>query len=144
MQWNSSLLHLFFSRNFGSTQTAAYLYFYSFRPHTQSSSNGHANSAFVVNPAFNLPANVFSYNIGVNLRAANFKDINLDIVFIRQCLEFFFNPVHLGTTLPNNYPRFRSMDGDNQFIQGAFDHYSCNTAFVNTRIKIGSDFVVFN
>src|SRR5208282_3394798 len=59
-------------------------------------------------------------------------------------LQFLLDAVHLTTPLADNYPGLGSMDSNNQFIECALDYDLSNSAFVDTGIQIGPDFVVLN
>src|SRR4051794_30948004 len=112
MQRNTALPDFFATGNFSATQAAAHFYFNTLSTHTKCRSDRHFNSPFKINTVFNLPGYGVGYNICIQLRATYFKNINLNVFFAGQLLQFFLDSINLTATFTDNYTWLGCMDSD--------------------------------
>ena len=64
----------------GATKTATDSDFNSFSSHTHGGSNGHFNGAAIIDAAFNLSRNVIGNDGCIQIRPADFNDVDLNII----------------------------------------------------------------
>ena len=144
MQRSTALLDLLRTGDLGATQTAAHLDLDPFCSHTKSRRDRHLDSPLVVDTVLDLTSNRITDYISIQLRSTNFKDVDLDIVFTRELLQLFLDPVDLATTFTDDDTGLGSMDRHDQLVQRALDNDLGDPSFIDTGVQVGSDLVVLD
>jgi hypothetical protein len=144
VQRRTALLDLFRTGDLGATQTAAHLDLDPFGTHPERRCYGHFNGPFIVDTVLDLTSDGITNDIRIQLRATDLQDVDLNIVFTRELLQLFLDPVDLATALTDDDTGLGCMDRHDQLVQRTLDNYLGDPSFIDTGIQVGSDLVVLD
>src|SRR5262249_10208658 len=143
VQGNAALLHFFGTCDFSTTEAATYFHLDTFCTHAQCGSNRHFNGTFIVDTAFDLFGDSFSYDSGVDLGTTDLQDVDLYVFLTGQLFQLFLDAIHFVTAFTYDDTRFGGMNGNDKLTQGTLDHYAGDTTLVDTCVEVSSDLVIF-
>ena len=144
MQGHTSLFEFLATGDLCTSQTAAQFDLDSFRTHTQGRSNRHFGSPFEVDTVFDLAGNGITHDHRIQLRTADFENVDLNIIFSSQFLQLFLDAVYFTTTFTDDDSGLGSMNGYDQFTQCTLDNNLGDSSFIDTCIQVSSDLVIFD
>src|SRR5579859_1829770 len=144
MQRRTTLLDLLRTGDLGAAQPAGNLDLDPFCTHPERGSDRHLDSTLIVDTILDLAGNGVTNDVGVQFRATDLQDIDLDIILACQLLQFFLDAIDLAATLADNDTGLGSVDRYDEFIQRTLDHDLGNPPLIDTGIQVGSDLVILD
>jgi hypothetical protein len=94
VQWCATFLVSLATSDFSSVHTTGNSYLDTFCTHAHAGLDRHLNRTTVRDTTFNLTANTIGYQARIQLRALNFKDVDLDIL-AGNLLQLLLELIHL-------------------------------------------------
>jgi hypothetical protein len=144
MQRGPALLDLLRTRDLSATETTGDLDLDPLRTHPERRSDRHLDSPLVIDTVLDLAGDRIPDDIGIQLRPADLKDIDLHVILTCQLLQLLLDPVDLTTAFTDDDPRLGGVDRHDQLVQRTLDNDLGNPTLIDTGIQVGPDLVVLD
>jgi hypothetical protein len=135
MKWHSSLTIPFRSRHFGTTQASTTVYANALGAELHRRCHTLLHGPSEGDTSLQLLSDIFCYELSINLRFTDFKDIN-DHLTLRDAIEILLEFFNLGAFFPDNDPGARCVDIYLGLIGRPFDFYSGDTGVVKLLLEV--------
>ena len=143
MQRRSAFFEMFCTSHFSSSQAAGYLYLDALGTHTHSRSDSGLDGFAVRNTTFQLTGDRIRNEYGIQFRAFDFRNADLDFLSC-EFLQFFLQFVHFLTCLTDNQSWPSREDSNSDHLQCTFNQNLGNVCLCQTSIQVFADFIIFH